>query len=33
MQEVFGILVALTALFIGLAILGWAYGDFQRRSP
>jgi len=33
MDEVFGILVALTAMFVGLAVLGWAYGDFQRPKP
>ncbi len=33
MQEVIGILVALGAMFVGLAILGWAYGDFQRPAP
>lgn len=33
MQEVVGILIALAALFIGLAILGWAYGDFNRPQP
>ena len=29
MQEVFAILVSLTALILGLLGLGWAYGDFR----
>jgi hypothetical protein len=29
MQEVFSILVALTALLGGLWLIGWAAGDFQ----
>ncbi len=31
MQEVFGILVALTALILGLLGIGWAFGDHNRR--
>lgn len=31
MQEVFGILVALTALILGLLGIGWAFGDYKRR--
>lgn len=30
MDEVAAIMFALGALFVGLAILGWAYGDFER---
>ncbi len=30
MAEVFAILVALTAMFVGLWVLGWAYGDFRK---
>lgn len=30
MDEVFGILIALTAMIVGLLILGWAFGDFRR---
>ena len=29
MQEVASILIVVVALFAGLAILGWAYGDFE----
>ena len=29
MQEVASILIVVMALFAGLAILGWAYGDFE----
>ncbi len=29
MQEVVGILVAVTALVIGLLVIGWCYGDFR----
>lgn len=32
MQEVFSILMALTALVAGLLVIGWAYGDFRSRS-
>lgn len=30
MQEVVGILVAVTALVLGMLVIGWAYGDFRR---
>ena len=30
MDEVLSILIALTAMIVGLLILGWAYGDFRR---
>ncbi len=30
MAEVRGILIALAALIVGLMLLGWACGDFQR---
>ncbi len=30
MDEVLSILLALTAMIVGLLILGWAYGDFKR---
>lgn len=29
MQEVFAIVVALTALILGLLVVGWASGDFE----
>jgi hypothetical protein len=32
MDEVFGILMALVALFGGLWFLGWCYGDFEARG-
>ena len=32
MDEVGGILIALSALILGLVVLGWCYGDFSRRS-
>ena len=32
MVEVFAILVALGALLAGILVIGWAYGDFRRRS-
>ena len=31
MQEVFSILVALTALIFGLLGIGWAFGDYRKR--
>ena len=34
MDEVASIVIVVVALFLGLALLGWAYGDFERpRSP
>ena len=30
MHEVAGILVVVVALFVGLWVLGWAYGDFRK---
>lgn len=33
MQEVAGIIIVVMALFAGLALLGWAYGDFQVAKP
>ena len=30
MNEVTSILIAVGALFAGLLVLGWAYGDFNR---
>ncbi len=30
MQEVFAILVAVTAMIIGILVIGWAYGDFRK---
>ena len=30
MDEVAGIVIVVIALFVGLAVLGWAYGDFER---
>ena len=36
MQEVASIIIVVIVLFVGLAILGWAYGDFQppqKNSP
>ena len=32
MVEVFAILVALGVLLVGIFVIGWAYGDFRRRS-
>lgn len=32
MDEVLSILIACAALFAGLWVLGWAYGDFRPRS-
>jgi hypothetical protein len=32
MQEVFSIVVALAALIGGLWVIGWAGGDFERRT-
>ena len=32
MQEVFGILIALGALILGLLAIGWVYGDFRSRE-
>jgi hypothetical protein len=31
MQEVFSILVSLTALILGLLGIGWAFGDYRKR--
>ena len=31
MKEVFAILVSCAALFIGLWVISWAYGDFRQR--
>lgn len=33
MQEVASIIIVVIALFAGLALLGWAYGDFQAPKP
>ena len=30
MEEVLSIAIVVVALFAGLALLGWAYGDFRR---
>ena len=30
MDEVFSIIVVVIVLFVGLAVLGWAYGDFRK---
>ena len=30
MQEVMSIVIVVVAMFAGLALLGWAYGDFRR---
>ena len=30
MEEVRSILLAITALFLGLWVMGWAYGDFRK---
>ncbi len=30
MNEVTSILIAVSAMFAGLLLLGWAYGDFNR---
>jgi len=30
MQEVFAILVAVTAMVLGILVIGWAYGDFRK---
>jgi len=32
MDEVLGILIALAALIVGILVIGWAAGDFQRHS-
>lgn len=32
MTEVISICIVVVAMFVGLAILGWCYGDFERRS-
>lgn len=32
-EEILGILLALTAMFLGLALLGWTYGDFRKPPP
>lgn len=29
-QEIIGILIALAAMFVGLWVIGWAYGDFRK---
>ena len=31
MDEVLSILIAVTAMFAALWLLGWAYGDFRRK--
>ena len=31
MDEVASIVIVVVALGLGLLVLGWAYGDFQRR--
>ena len=33
MTEVVGIVIACGALIGGLLLLGWCYGDFERRTP
>ena len=34
MDEVASIVIVVVVLFLGLALLGWAYGDFERpKSP
>jgi len=33
MQEVASIIIVVIALFAGLTLLGWAYGDFQAPKP
>lgn len=30
MKEVVGILIAVSALVLGLLVIGWCYGDFRR---
>lgn len=30
MQEVFSIIVVVIAMFAGLWVIGWAYGDFEK---
>ena len=32
MTEVLRILIVVIAMFVGLWILGWCYGDFQKKS-
>ena len=31
MDEMAGILIAVAAMSIGLLVIGWAYGEFERR--
>ena len=30
MDEVLGIVIATGAMFVGLWVIGWAYGDFRK---
>ena len=30
MQEVFSIIIVVIAMFAGLWVLGWSYGDFEK---
>ena len=32
MDEMAGILIAVAAMIVGLLIIGWAYGEFERRE-
>ena len=31
MDEMAGLLIAVAAMFIGLLVIGWAYGEFEKR--
>jgi hypothetical protein len=33
MDELSGILLAVAAMFAGLVVLAWAYGDFNKTPP
>lgn len=33
MDEMAGILMAVAAMFAGLLVIGWAYGEFERPKP
>ncbi len=33
MDELSGIILAVVAMFAGLLVLAWAYGDFNRPKP
>jgi hypothetical protein len=33
MDELSGIILAVVAMFAGLLLLAWAYGDFQKPTP